>query len=238
VLVPAKADTEIPVSCVEHGRWGYDSGRRFAASPEFSPSTLRAIKTASVSARRRSMGDHHSDQASVWTEVARKHAMLGSSSPTGAMRDAYEQRASDLKAITRSFTRPLPEQTGVVVIVGGRAVVFDGFDKPETLARLWTRLIRGYAMEALGEPERHADREVAERFVAAIGSAKATAHDAVGLGTEVVLTNQGFVAGALVWEGSVVHVAGFDDASERSGEGPSEHVAGRSWFRDRDRNGP
>ena len=190
VLVPAKADTEIPVSCVEHGRWNYRSGRRFDASPEFSPSTLRAIKIAAVSARRRSVGDHRSDQGRVWAEVARKHAMLGSSSPTGAMRDAYEQRASDLEAMTRSFGRPLPEQTGVVVTVGGRAVAFDGFDKPETLARLWPRLVRGYAMEALGEPERHAEREIAERFVAAIGSAKATAHDAVGLGTEVVLTSR------------------------------------------------
>ena len=159
VLVPAKADTEIPVSCVEQGRWDYRSGRRFDASPEFSPSSLRAIKTASVSARRRSMGDHRSDQASVWMEVARKHASLGSSSQTGAMRDAYEQRASDLEAMTRSFGRPLPEQTGVVVTIGGRAVAFDGFDKPETLARLWPRLVRGYAMEALGEPERHAERE-------------------------------------------------------------------------------
>jgi hypothetical protein len=93
-------------------------------------------------------------------------------------------------------------------------------------------------MEALGKSERHADRESAERFVAAIGSAKATAHDAVGLGTEVVLTAPGFVAGALVWEGSVVHVAAFADASGRSGEGPGDHVAGRSWFRDRDHNGP
>jgi hypothetical protein len=238
VLVPARADTEIPVSCVEQGRWDYRSGRRFESSPEFSPSTLRAIKTASVSARRRSMGDHRSDQASVWTEVARKHAVLGSSSQTGAMRDAYEQRASDLEAMTRSFVRPLPDQTGVVVTVGGRAVSFDGFDKPETLAGLWTRLIRGYAMEALGDPEHHAERDVAERFVATIGSAKATAHDAVGLGTEVVLSDPGFVAAALVWEGSVVHVAAFADAAERSGETPNKHVAGRSWFRDRDRNGP
>jgi hypothetical protein len=28
MLVPAKADTEIPVSCVEHGRWS----RKFLAS--------------------------------------------------------------------------------------------------------------------------------------------------------------------------------------------------------------
>ena len=52
------------------------------------------------------------------------------------------------------------------------------------------------------------------------------------------MTAPGFVAGALVWEGSVMHVAAFADASERSGESPSEHAAGRSWFRDRDRNGP
>lgn len=33
-------------------------------------------------------------------------------------------------------------------------VAFDGFDKPETLAHLWPRLVRGYAMEALGDRAR------------------------------------------------------------------------------------
>ena len=35
VLVAARHDTHIPVSCVEHGRWGYRGSQRFAPAPEF-----------------------------------------------------------------------------------------------------------------------------------------------------------------------------------------------------------
>ena len=66
------ADTLIPVSCVEHGRWGYRSGRRFAPSPEFAHTRLRAEKTAAVAARRRTVGDAVANQGSVWAEVERR----------------------------------------------------------------------------------------------------------------------------------------------------------------------
>src|SRR5512132_3517817 len=131
------------------------------------------------------------------------------------MRDAFEQRAADLDAMMRPFARPLPGQTGVVVCVGGRAVTFDGFDRPETLATLWPRLVRGYSMEALGAPSRPTNRDAAQRFLARIESAQATAHDAVGLGTEVVLTERGFVASSIVWRDAVVHIAAFEGAAGR-----------------------
>lgn len=65
-------NTLIPVSCVEHGRWGYRSGRRFAPSPEFAHTRLRAEKTAAVAARRRTVGDAVANQGSVWAEVERR----------------------------------------------------------------------------------------------------------------------------------------------------------------------
>ena len=78
-----------------------------------------------------------------------------------------------------------------------------------------------------------------ERFVAAIGSAKATAHDAVGLGTGVVLTAAGL-------RRRRARLGGLGRSTSprsptrpsRSAESASDHVAGRSWFRERDRNGP
>lgn len=231
----AQGDTRFPVSCVEHGRWGYRAGRRFTASPDFSYTSLRKEKLAAVAARRRSVGDHMSDQRRVWAEVTRKHAAVGSSAPTGAMHDAFDHRGADLEELMQPFARPLPEQTGVVVCVGGRPVAFDGFDRPETLAGLWGRLVRGYAMESLGARTRQPSPENVEAFVARIQTAHATAHDAVGLGNEVVLTDEAFVASALVWRETVVHLAAFADASTAR-ERPGRRVP-RSWFRDVERGG-
>jgi hypothetical protein len=45
-------------------------------------------------------------------------------------------------------------------------------------------------MEALGAPSR-SNRDAGQQFLARVGSAPATAHDVVVLGTEVVLTERG-----------------------------------------------
>src|SRR5205085_1073492 len=42
---------------------------------------------------------------------------------------------------------------GAAFVLGGRIAGVDLFDRPETLARLWPKLVRAYAIDALEEPE-------------------------------------------------------------------------------------
>ena len=73
ILVAAHTKTKIPVSCVEQGRWGYDS-ERFGSSGCHSPSKLRHTLKASVSQSVRQHRGHRSNQGEVWREVACLHA--------------------------------------------------------------------------------------------------------------------------------------------------------------------
>ncbi len=90
----------------------------------------------------------------------------------------------------------------------------DVFDRPETLARIWPRLVRGYALDALGATASGLDQASVEAFLAGLAEGEATAHDGAGPGTEVVLTTKGAVAAALVWQDAVVHLAAFEVPSE------------------------
>jgi ARG and Rhodanese-Phosphatase-superfamily-associated Protein domain len=237
VLVPPKAELAIPVSCVEHGRWAYRTEQRFAPAPEFAHTRLRAAKTATVAARRRLVGDRMADQGAIWAEVERKRAEVGAGvSSTAAMRDTFVQRGVDVDRILAAFERPSPKQTGVVVCVSGEPVALDAFDRPETLAALWPRLVRGYAMEALGSPARSVERaETASAFVERVTSGEGSEYDAVGLGREVAITSPGSIASALVWKGAVVHLAAFADATSTSERGRSSRRMNtrRTWFHER-----
>src|SRR6266498_3831610 len=80
VLVAAKGETRIPVSCVEQGRWharsaSFDSARH-TAYPD-----LRRRKAEQLSAEPLARGVA---QAAVWEEVAAKAGRHGVDSPTGA----------------------------------------------------------------------------------------------------------------------------------------------------------
>ena len=236
-LVAARHDTHIPVSCVEHGRWGYRSSRRFAPASGFAHPNLRAMKVAAAVRDARATGGRRSDQGVVWSEVDRKRAEVGAGvSATGAMSDTYRDRGAELDELLSAAGRPEAGQLGTIVCVGGLPVAADVFDRPEVLAGLWPRLSRGYAMDALGAPEHEVTPADLEGFLARKRDADASSHEGVGLGADVVFTAEGFVATALVWEEAVVHLAMFSNAPapERAETGAiaSPRRRSRSWFRD------
>ena len=91
VLVPALGDVEIPVSCLEQGRWGRRRATR--RDEAFTPARVRVAKNAGVAESMRRRGSHEGDQAAVWREV---DAMLGRTSvrlATVAAADANARHA-------------------------------------------------------------------------------------------------------------------------------------------------
>ncbi len=78
VLVPSGAETRIPVTCVEEGRWSA-RGVRFTSSRHTSYPELRRRKAADLSAQPLERGVV---QHALWEEVAAKAQRLGVHSPT------------------------------------------------------------------------------------------------------------------------------------------------------------
>jgi hypothetical protein len=97
----------------------------------------------------------------------------------------------------------------VIACFGGRAVALDAFDRPETLTKLWPRLLSGYAMDAVGRKKAGLAPSAIQSFLASATNATTTSHEGLGLGMDVVITDQGTVGNALTWEEGVVHLAVF-----------------------------
>ena len=237
VLIAANRTTTLPVACVEQGRWHYEARPDFAASDDFAYGRLRSRNAAAKAESMRASGSRAVSQGEVWAEVALKHQEAGSSSPTGAMRDAFDHRRSELDGIKTAFAEPEPGQTGVIACVGGRPVALDAFDRPETLTKLWPRLLSGYALDAIGRTESALEPNAITSFLGSAASATVTGHEGLGLGMDVVITDRSVVGNALTWEEGVVHLALFaraDDGSSRSHraariEAPSRRAARRDY---------
>jgi hypothetical protein len=215
ILIGGHSSLVVPVSCTEQGRWSYAS-REFGESEVVADRQVRFAMKESVNANLASGVGHRSDQGRVWHEVGALHARHMTSSPTGAMRDAYQTRKADLDAVLAAF--PLQDgQQGVLVLHGSRVVGLDLVSRAPQYAELHDKLLRSYAFEALvagGEP---GDRAVADAFLERIADLPGRRYKSPGLGWDVRYEGGGLLGSALTYRGHAVHAAFFDVGGVRGG---------------------
>jgi hypothetical protein len=218
IMVPARGELPIPVSCVESGRWRYRT-RGFGSSGTMSHAKLRHLMTKQSTAYYRSEGSPRSDQGEVWEEVDRKLGKMGSSSASHALQQTYEDYSARLDDLLGQVR--LPEGChGVAFAHGGKVAGADLFDRPATLARLWPKVVRGFAIDALEEDAAAAApaAENVRRWLQTGAQAGAEPFQSPGLGQDVRLEGPEVVGAALVVEEEPVHVELF--LNEPAGTAP------------------
>jgi hypothetical protein len=211
VLVPGGATINVPVSCVEDGRWNGRSA--FERGRTFAPRRVRRVKNMTVSDSVRRGGTKSSDQGAVWNSIDYELDRLKVDSSTRAMQasellfeadNSLANAAQELAGIG-----PLPGQCGIVLGHGKRIVAAEIFATPELLAANWEALIRAALLDAPERIEGSPSVSRALRFVTRIGTARGTRSPGVGLGEELHLETTRMVGQALVLDGAVVHASAF-----------------------------
>lgn len=213
MLLPAQQTTVIPVSCVEQGRWAYDTDD-FTVTDRVHYARGRAENLASVQRSMRTTGTRYSDQAQVWSSIDTKAAVMDAESPTGAMGSIFERHANVLDEYVRSV-KPGPGQVGAIFVVGNEPFGMDVFDQPETFASLLPKLVRSYAIDVVERPIAHETSVVASKaraFLDGVLGASFDDHPAIGLGRDVGVVADGLLAGALVVGDVLVHMAAFSES--------------------------
>jgi hypothetical protein len=212
VLVGARTMVEIPVSCVEEGRWSTRSAV-FDAAGHISQSHLRRRKAEMLAARPLARGVAQSE---VWNEVRSKAARMGVESRTHANSDTFEAYGSRLTELEHAF--PIePGQCGALLALGD-SLCLDWVSRPDAFVRLWPKLRRGYlldALEALDDPP--TPHKAIDAFVARVTDAPTTRQPSAGLGDDLRLRGAGVIGSGLELGGELLQLSAFtNDASERA----------------------
>ena len=223
VLVPAMSDMILNVSCTERGRWNYTS-ERFADSGVVMERRVRLAKSQSVSEGFRRHQQAHSDQCAVWDEIDMLHETMGTSSPTGAMRDAFEARRGALDECLARFS-PVEGQRGFIFAVGGAVMGLDLLSRSDAYGEGHARLLGSYVMEMLSSEAESAaapDPAVVRKFVDDVDAGAVEVYPSSGLGDDVRIHNETVCGSALVFEQVCIHAALFtqDPAQRDRDDGP------------------
>lgn len=223
ILLPAHSKTEIPVSCMEQGRWHHVSPD-FKSAPQASPTSVRR-HARDAEAAYAGAGDAFAPQmlsevqGAVWSTI-REHAdEQGIGSATGALNELYDQRTVDLEAALAALPA-LPGQVGLLAFVRGAPLGLDLLGDPILFGKLHQRLLRGYLWDALGHQSAGAAVKpaAAQRFLDQVREAARVAAPTVGQGRYSVLHGT-VVGGELVDGEHAVHLSAFParDGSPRGG---------------------
>lgn len=155
VIVPsASGKVNLPVFCVEHGRWsqrGAEPAQAFAASPSViaSPAMKRAVRA-------------DANQSEVWAQVAEDQRRLSDSlatrlqSPTSVSSYQLTLEAPKLQERVEAFKKELsglvdkyPDALGYVAAVNGKVTGADVYATHDLFRKVWTKLLASSAVEAV-----------------------------------------------------------------------------------------
>lgn len=216
MLIPEQHTVVIPVSCVEEGRWDYERDD-FVVTEQLQYARGRTERLASVLHSLAETGERVSDQAQVWHSIAAKAAAMDAASPSRAMSSIFARHAATLNQYVESVNS-LPGQVGAVFMVGKERLGLDLFDQPETFASMLPRLVRSYAVDVIERPisqKRSGRVAEARSFLAGILKASFEDRPALGLGRDLGCVAEHLVAGALLVDEVVVHLAAFSGPRRR-----------------------
>lgn len=227
LLLKENSETVIPVSCTEGGRWRYQSPQ-FHDSQAVMAQKSRARKLSSVTSSLQTTRRYQSDQAGVWQEVAALHEKTGTTSPTGAMKDAFDARRQELDACLAAC-QPVAGQSGLLVLFNDRVAGFDFVSRPAAYARLHQRLLKSYAIEILFQPRREPPPAAvavqrAREFLAQLPVATAQRYPSVGYGQSLRFQSQRQTGAALVHQGEVIHAAALNPHADEEAEAETPHA--------------
>jgi hypothetical protein len=213
LLVAAKAEMAIPVSCVEAGRWKARS-RAFTSAPRAQYASGRARRMAAVTCSLRDIGAPMSDQADVWADIAEKSARLQAPSATSAMAEIFNGHAELIDSFVAAM-QPVEHQVGALFAIDGRIVALDVFDRPSTLRTLLPKLVRSVAIDAIdsavsgGKASVYPLESAGPQFLAAVSALHAHVSPSAGMGSDLRLTGNGLTGAALVVDGRVLQLGAF-----------------------------
>lgn len=220
VLVGARSQLTVPVSCVEAGRWdGSRSDESFSPAPQTAYPELRRRKNIAARASLAAGLQPRAVQHEVWDEVAAKSARMNVASATGAMHDIYDGRRERLEEFRRAI-RLHEGQTGALVLVGGRPAVIDHVSRADVFAALHAPLVQGYALDALeaGVDAPAPSPAVAEGFLRRVQEARVTQRDGIGLGRDLRFAERGVAGAGLVAGDELIQLTAFPDEPASMGE--------------------
>lgn len=222
VLIAPNSKINLPVSCVEQGRWSAVS-ERFSTSDYLTPQKLRAKKAKAVEENLKTDMGHMAGQRQVWDDVNSYAEVFRVKSATMSLTDVYENKKEDFDTFIKNFPAD-PDSNGLAIFTDTELLNIDLFNRGDVYQEYYPKILRSTAMEAafLKEKE-NIITEAEAKFKTLdlfdnIGKMKHSVHRGAGIGEEKRFEGNNLTGFELNFKGHMIHLALLNLGETEKGE--------------------
>ena len=220
ILLAPESKTDIPVSCVESGRWHHVSGS-FSPTDYAAPSSLRMDKARQVRMSLKEKRGFTSDQGAIWDSVSGYEAQSRVFSQTSNLSDVYVRKSTEFDAFVSAF-QCSAAANGVAIFRGRRLLSLDVFNRREIFQEYFPKILRGVALEVYNQqhtveavPEAEARYRVLD-FLDNLDTLPWETYAAVAAGEERRFDTEKLVGVMLEENGHLIHFAALESEHGRN----------------------
>ena len=201
LIPPHSGKIHLKVYCTEHGRWTSQSKKFASGGIAINPSTRKAAKATK-------------SQSEVWAQVEEKRSELGAAaSGTDRFVDIIEDNkvSSKVKPYVDKFS-DIPDVSGwntigVVAAVGDEIVVVDLFTNHQLFKKLWKKLIKSYALDAINRcPSGKLSKNDVRNFIKELNDIGLCERDTDGTGNAYTINCDNSFGTTLIFDEKIVHL--------------------------------
>ena len=218
ILLAPQSKTQIPVSCVESGRWRRTSAA-FRGTDYSAPSSLRADKARQVKESLKQKRGFASNQSEIWGSVAKFQVDFQVGSNTSNLSDIFDEKADEFGQLVSHFS-PDKNANGMAVFFGKTLVGVDIFNRKDVYLEYFPKLLRGAAFEAgSASPPKEVLTEAEAKYrslelLDMIEQQHFDEQHGVGVGTDRRFESPDATGFELVYDAHLIHLAAFRQAGK------------------------
>ena len=197
-LVEANSSKNIPVICVEEGRWDEIGGFRtgYCSYPQ-----LRSILAKSLHKKTNT-------QQTVWNELNRKLAVTKTISTTSSMHDIYNNLEEEILRYVEDFKSINHNTIGFIGAAGNRILGCDIFRNPNIYRKFETKLIRSYALDAIEYQKKRGNQPDVKNYLTSILNTLRKKR-VKKRNSNVEIKGNGYLGQALLYQDEIIHLSAF-----------------------------
>ncbi|GAB4133971.1 MAG: hypothetical protein Fur0015_07170 [Ignavibacteriales bacterium] len=227
ILIGPNSENNIPVSCIEAGRWRFNHNRnfnngagpmeidektRFIIDAYVAPTKLRKEKSRAVLEKLEVGQKHYSDQKKVWDFVSDYTSDRNIESSTNDLGEVFNRRGDRLDEFIKNFTAE-KDSNGIAIFIKNKLSSIDIYNRTDIYNEYFPKILKSAADEVLDleDIEEKLNEGKAEKMISdifdSLENLEKKVFPGVVLGQEKRFTDKSLNGFTLEYDGHKIHTS-------------------------------